>query len=51
MVLRPELGSDPSLGSGRESGRDITLQKSIVYQGCWATKAGYSCVTSNFRRP
>ena len=23
MVLRPGLGSDPSLGSGRESGRDI----------------------------
>ena len=22
MVSRPELGSDPSFGSGRESGRD-----------------------------
>ena len=26
MVSRPGLGSDPPIGSDRESGRDITLQ-------------------------
>ena len=27
MVSRPELGSDPSFGSGRESGRDMSHLK------------------------
>ena len=30
MVSRPELGSDSSFGSGRESGRDTTRSKCMT---------------------
>ena len=30
MVSRPELGSDSSFGSGRESGRDTTKSKCMT---------------------
>ena len=34
MVSRPELGSDPPFGSGRESGRDIRCPYSFKnYEG------------------
>ena len=57
MVSRPELGSDPPFGSGRESGRDIyklyslCLGDSIVRQTLFLAPLFSNVIKNNIIRP